>query len=152
MAKYKQTEKEQWLFLIVSILDQLVDGAFEHTLDRLIDTMDMSIFNARYANDLTGAPAVNPAVLLKIILYCYSIGIISFRKIAALCQNHIIVKVLSGNTESHFTTISNFVSAMGAEAEWVRDFLSTHEERKGAGGETIKSNITDKTINCNRRG
>jgi hypothetical protein len=39
----------------------LVDGTFEHTLDRLIDTMDLSVFDAQYANDLTGAPAVNPA-------------------------------------------------------------------------------------------
>jgi hypothetical protein len=28
-------------------------------------------------------------------------------------------------------------------AKRVHDFLSTHEERKGAGGETVKSNITD---------
>jgi transposase len=97
MAKYKQMEKGQGLFLAVSLPDQLADGAFEHTLDRLIDNIDLKVFDARYANDYTGAPAVNPAVLLKIILYCYSIGAISSRKITAMRQNHIIVKALPGS-------------------------------------------------------
>jgi transposase len=135
MAKYKQTEKEQGLFLAVSLSEQLVDGTFEHTLDRLIDTMDLSVFDTRYANDRTGAPAVNPAALLKIILYCYSIGVISSRKIAALCQNHIIVKALSGNTEPHYTTISNFVSTMGTEVETVfGEVLLMCQELKLIGG------------------
>jgi hypothetical protein len=66
MAKYKQTEREQGLFLTVSLPDQLVDGVFEHTLACLIGNIDLNDFDARYANDLTGAPAVNPAALLKI--------------------------------------------------------------------------------------
>jgi transposase len=128
-------EKEQGRFLAVSLGEQLVDGTFEHTLDYLIDTMDLSVFDARYANDRTGAPAVNPAALLKIIRYCYSIRVISSRKIAAMCQYHIIVKALSGNTEPHYTTISNFVSTMGAEKETVfGEVLLVCHELKLIGG------------------
>ena len=56
---------------------------------------------------------------MKIILYCYSIGIISSRKIAKLSKYHMVVKALAEDTEPHYTTISNFVSGMGGEIEKV---------------------------------
>ena len=37
--------------------------------------LDMSIFDERYKNDNTGAPAYDPAILLKIVIYAYSRGI-----------------------------------------------------------------------------
>jgi transposase len=47
----------------------------EYTLHYLIDNeIDLSLLDARYTNDDTGAPAHDPAVLLKIILYTYSRG------------------------------------------------------------------------------
>ena len=41
--------------------EQLVNGTFEHTLSELIDTqMDLSIFDRKYNNDVTGAKAIEP--------------------------------------------------------------------------------------------
>ena len=111
MARYKDTKKGQGLFIPVNMPDQLVEGAFEYTLARLIDKrLDLTIFDLKYNNDLTGATAIEPRILLKIILYCYSLGVISSRKIAKLCEAHMIVKALAEDTEPHYTTISNFVS------------------------------------------
>jgi len=231
MAHYKDTEKGQGLFLTVNLSEQIVPGTFEYTLDNLIgEKLDLSIFDRKYNNDETGAAAIEPGILLKIILYCYSMGIISSRKIAKMCETNMVVKALAEDTEPHYTTISNFVSGMGGEIEkvfsevllvcsgmglihgkmfaidgcrlpsnaskeWsgtkkelrekyerikkvsrelirkhrendrlgekektadrekvkqlehkaqrILEFLQTHEERKGAGGETIKSNVTD---------
>ena len=36
-----------------------------------------------------------------------------------MCQSHLVAKALAENTEPHYTTISNFVSDMGAEIEKV---------------------------------
>ena len=231
MARYKETEKAQGLFLNVNLYEQIIPGTFEYTLNFLIDKkLDLSIFDRKYNNDYTGAPAIQPKILLKIIIYCYQMGIISSRKIAKLCQNHMIVKALAEDLEPHYTTISDFVSGMdneiekvfsevvlvcgemglikgkqyaedgvrlpsSASKEWsgtkeelqkkydkikkicgeiiekhksndrlgikekdedekklerlekkaekILDFLETHEDRRGAGGEIIKSNITD---------
>ncbi len=66
---------------------QIIPGTFEHTLHYLIDNeIDLSIFDLRYQNDDMGAPAYDPAILLKIILYAYSKGITSSRKIAQCCM------------------------------------------------------------------
>ena len=231
MARYKTTARGQGLFLTVDLEEQLIPDTYEYTLKHLIDgNINLSMFDGKYKNDETGAKAIEPRILLKIILYCYSLGIVSSRKIAKLCETHITVKALAEDTEPHYTTISNFVSGMGGEIEkvftevlmvcgdmgliggrmfaidgcklpsnaskeWsgtkeelrkrhdklketckkilkkhrlndrlgtealaadkrkvkkfrkkmekISNFLSTHEERLGAGGETVKSNITD---------
>ena len=41
MAHYKKSEREQGLFLTVNLNEQLVPGTYEHTLDRLIDKMNL---------------------------------------------------------------------------------------------------------------
>ena len=98
MARFKETEKGQGLFLTVNLNEQLVIATFEYTLNHLIDKkLDLSIFDSKYNNDLTGASAIEPRILLKIILYCYSMGVINSKKIAKMCENNIIVKAQPGD-------------------------------------------------------
>ena len=52
-------------FLAVVLERQLLPGTFEHALNYLIDQeLDLKGFDARYRNDLTGAAAYPPAILL----------------------------------------------------------------------------------------
>ena len=68
MARYKEVEKEQRLLFVINLNDQLVIGTFEHTLSRLIDEkLDLRILDSKFKNDLTGACAIEPRILLKII-------------------------------------------------------------------------------------
>ena len=75
MARYKNADNSQGLFLTVNLHEQLVPGTFEWTLNYLIDKADISLFDINYKNDEKGATAYSPRVLLKVILYCYSMGI-----------------------------------------------------------------------------
>ena len=90
MARFKDTEKHQGMFLTVNLYEQLVPGTFEWTLDYLVDEADMSIFEQNYNNDTKGAAAYPPRILLKAILYCYSAGIITSRCIENACKANII--------------------------------------------------------------
>jgi len=118
MAHYKNTENGQGLFITVNLSEQIVPGTYEYTLTRLIDNkLDLTIFDSKYDNDYTGATAIEPRILLKIILYNYSMGIISSRKISKMCKENMVVKALAEDMEPHFTTISNFVSGMSGEIE-----------------------------------
>ena len=70
MARYKEVNKHQSKLIPIDFQSQILPGTFEYSLDYLIENeMDLSVFDDRYHNDETGAPAFNPAVLLKIILY-----------------------------------------------------------------------------------
>jgi transposase len=46
--------------------------------------LDLSVFDARYNNDETGATAIHPSILLKVILLVYARGMISSRQTRAL--------------------------------------------------------------------
>jgi len=59
--------------LPISLQDQIVPGTLEHTISRVVDEhIDLSVFDARYNNDETGATAIHPKILLK--LYCWLIA------------------------------------------------------------------------------
>ena len=73
MARFKDYDRSQGLFLTVNLDEQLIPGTFEWTLDYLIDKLDMSLFEKNYNNDETGAKAYPPNALLKIIIYSYSL-------------------------------------------------------------------------------
>jgi transposase len=91
MARYKDCSYEQAKLIPISFQQQILPGSFEYTLNYLIDQeFDLSVFEARYRNDETDAPAYDPAILLKIILYAYSRGIVSSREIARCCRENII--------------------------------------------------------------
>ena len=116
MARYKDYDYRQGKFIPISFDKQILPGTFEYTLNYLIDNeLDLSVFDDRYRNDDTGAPAYDPAILLKIILYAYSRGITSSRKIEQCCRENIIFMALSCDTYPHFTTIADFISTLDEE-------------------------------------
>ncbi|MBI5188892.1 MAG: transposase [Nitrospirae bacterium] len=122
MAHYKDYSYDQGKFIPVFFDKQILHGTFEYTLSYLIDDeVDISIFEDRYRNDETGAPAYDPALLLKIILYAYSRGITSSRKIAQCCRENIIFMALSADTQPHFTTMADFIASL--DQEIIRLFL-----------------------------
>jgi transposase len=110
MARFKHTDKSQGLFLTVNLQEQLLLGTFEWTIDYLINKIDISSFEQNYNNDERGAAAYSPRILLKIILFCYSRGIISSRKIETACKDNIIVKALAEDCEPDHDTIASFIS------------------------------------------
>ncbi len=113
MARYKDVHYDQDKFIPVSFGKQILPGTFEYTLSYLIDNeLDLSVFESRYQNDATGAPAFDPSVPRKIILYAYSRGITSSRGIEQACRENIIFMALPADTQPHFTTIASFISTM----------------------------------------
>jgi len=115
MARYKVVDRSP-RFLPIVLDAQLMTGSFEYALDYLIDhEMDLSGLAKRYANDETGAPAYDPAVMLKIVLLAYSRGIVSSRAIERLCRENVLFMAISGDSAPQFTTIAKFVRELGEE-------------------------------------
>ena len=110
MARFKYTDNSQGQFIQINLKEQLLLGSFEWTIDYLINELDLSLFEQNYHNDERGAAAYSPKVLLKTILYCYSKGIISSRRIEKACIENIIVKALAEDTEPDHDTIATFIS------------------------------------------
>jgi transposase len=116
MARYKLVDRSP-RFLPIALEAQLIPGSFEHALDILVDTeIDLSRLAERFRNDETGAPAYDPAVMLKIVLLAYSRGVISSRQIERLCRENVLFMAISGDSAPQFSTIATFVRELDEEA------------------------------------
>lgn len=57
----------------------------------LIDhEFDFAPLRARFSNNIEGAPAYHPALLIKIVLLAYSRGIIVSGRIEAACRDNVL--------------------------------------------------------------
>jgi transposase len=113
MARFKAIDMSP-KFIPVDFSRQILPGSFEYALCHLIDReIDLSELEARYRNDETGAPAYEPALLLKIVLLAYSRGIVSSRAIEGACRDNVLFMAISGDATPNFTTIAAFVSELG---------------------------------------
>ncbi|MEO6024632.1 MAG: transposase [Burkholderiales bacterium] len=131
MARYKAIDTSP-RFLAVDLSRQLLPGTFEHALNHLIDDeIDLSSFDSRYRNDETGALAYPPAMLLKIVLFAYSQGIVGSRRIERTCRDHVTFIALSGDSAPHFTTLAGFVSTLGEEITRIFTQILAIYDRQG---------------------
>src|SRR5215207_5896333 len=118
MAKFKPLNENQLVMLPISLQDQLVPGTLEHTISQVVDKhLDLSVFDARYNNDETGAAAIHPKILLKVILLAYARGMISSRQVERACQENIIFIALSYGYPPDHSTIASFISSMQSEIQ-----------------------------------
>ena len=136
MAKYKHYDYSQTMLVPVSLSDQLIQGTLEFAINQLVeDQLDVSYFDKRYNNDQTGRSAYDPKVLLKIVLFAYSRGIIHSRKIEKACKENIIFMALSCGQQPDHSTIAAFVSTLQDQIQSLfRDVLLTCEEMGLLGG------------------
>jgi len=118
MAHYKADESYQNKFIPVDFSQQIIPGTYEYALAYIIDNhLDLTSFDQWYNNDEGGATAYLPSTMLKIILFAYSRGIISSRRIANVCRTNITFMSLSGDIQPHYTSIASFVAKMHDQIE-----------------------------------
>src|SRR6266498_4125346 len=120
MARYKPYQYDQMVMIPISLQDQLEPGTLECTINELVEHhIDLSVFEAHYQNDNTGARAIHPKLLLKVILFAYSRGMISSRQIERACSENILFMALSSGYRPDHSTLAHFVSSMQKEIESV---------------------------------
>jgi len=69
MATDKARNYRQMIMLPISLDDHLMPGTLEWAIHELVEhRVDTALFDAKYVNDGTGAPAYPPKIVLKIVL------------------------------------------------------------------------------------
>ncbi len=77
----------------------------------LLDTVpqwDVHRLYAPYEQETRGAPPFDPAMMVCLWLYAYSVGVFSSRKIALACERHLALLAIVGQERPDFRTISDF--------------------------------------------
>jgi len=118
MARYKERSQDN-LMVPVNFSQQLLPGTFEFTLNEIVDhQLNLAVFDRFYNNDEAGPKAYSPQAMLKIILFAYSKGLLSSRRIETACKTNIIFMALSGEASPDHATIASFVSK---KSEHIKD-------------------------------
>lgn len=116
MARYKAYDYNQLVMVPVSLEQQLEPGTLEYAIHDLIEErLDTSIFDDRYRNDETGRRAYDPKVLLKVVLFAYSRGILHSRRMERACRENVTFMALACGQAPDHSTLAAFISSMGEE-------------------------------------
>ena len=118
MARYKPYDYDQLMMVPVSLEEQLMPGTLECAIHHVVEErLDLRIFDDRYGNDETGRKAIAPKLLIKIVLFGYSRGLISSRSLERACRENITFMALACGQKPDHSTIAAFVSSMDKEIE-----------------------------------
>lgn len=87
---------------------KLPEGDLVFFLLDVVPRLDLSRFYAHYEKETRGGPPFDPAMMVCLLLYAYSIGVYSSRKIALACERNLAFLAIVGQDRPDFRTISEF--------------------------------------------
>lgn len=76
--------------------------------DAFVDSLDFDILGISDKEDQVGAPSYDPRAMLKLLVYGYSYGIRSSRKLERACYHNLSFIWLVGDLKPDYKTISEF--------------------------------------------
>jgi transposase len=86
----------------------LPEGDLVFFLIDLIPQIDLTPFHKYYARELRGQPPFDVIMMVTLLVYAYSVGVCSSRKIAAACERNLAFRAIVGDDRPDFRTISDF--------------------------------------------
>ncbi|MEK7354692.1 MAG: transposase, partial [Chloroflexota bacterium] len=105
---FRPYEPDQIILMPASMQDWLPSDHLAYFISDVVDHLDLSAIMERYAGEERGYPPYHPAMMVKVLLYAYCIGIASSRKIEKRLCEDIAFRVLAANNTPDFRTISDF--------------------------------------------
>ena len=107
--RYREWSPRQSFLLPPSPLDWLESDHLAYFILDLVDELDLSaIETAIQSKDGRGTRPYSPRMMTALLLYGYSVGVYSSRKIERATREHVAFRVLSGGAHPFFTTIHEF--------------------------------------------
>lgn len=103
---FKEYNQAQGQLLPPNLSDMIEKDHIARFINTTIDDMDVSSIESTYAHN--GQRAYHPKMLLKLLVYGYSMGLTSSRKLSDKCHEDIVFMWLSGRSAPDFRTISDF--------------------------------------------
>jgi transposase len=109
---FREYDQNQLLLMPPSIQEWVREDSLPRFLSEVVDGMDangrLDAFYAPYREDGRGAAAFHPVMMLKVLLYAYTNGVTSSRRIEAMLEVDIAFRYLAANNHPGFRTINDF--------------------------------------------
>lgn len=105
---FRQSQRAQQMFLPPSIEDFVAPDDPVRAYDAFVDALDWRSLGMEADPHQAGCPAYPPAIMLKILVYGYSYGIRSSRKLERALNHDLSFIWLAGGLKPDFKTIARF--------------------------------------------
>lgn len=106
MSKFKEYQQNKIMLLPPSLEEKVPEGHLARYISKLVDELSIREIEAGYSE--LGCRAYHPRMLIKLLLYGYSLGIRSSRRIQKEVREDVVFMWLAGLQEPDFRTISDF--------------------------------------------
>jgi transposase len=106
LAKFKEYRQHQIMLLPPSLEEKLPEDHLARYISKVVEELNIADIEEGYSE--LGCHAYHPRMLLKVILYAYSIGLRSSRRIQRALREDVVFMWLAGQQEPDFRTISDF--------------------------------------------
>lgn len=110
MAKtFREWNVEQAWLLPPSVLDFVPADHMAHFVrDTVREQLDLTDILAPYEKEERGFPPYHPVMMTALLLYAYSQGVYSSRRIARACEERVDFMAVTGLNRPDFRTVSDF--------------------------------------------
>lgn len=105
---FRDYNPHQLLLLPPNLDEWLPQQHLARFLSDVVDTMDLKPIIRRYRDNGQGGAAFHPAMMLKVLLYAYCVGVPSSRKIAQALIDDVAFRWLAAGSRPDFRTVAAF--------------------------------------------
>lgn len=106
MANFLQYNPEQAYLLPPTVREVLGEGHLCFFVHGVVEKLDLQELEAGYSEE--GHPAYHPALLLKVWLYAYALGITSSRRLEQRIREDLAFRYLAGGAQPDFWALNEF--------------------------------------------
>jgi transposase len=101
-------DREQELLLPPSLREWLPQDHLAWLVLEAVGELDLSAFYRAYRDDGHGRAALDPAMMVALLLYAYAIGVRSSRAIERRCREDVAFRVITANRAPDHATVARF--------------------------------------------
>jgi transposase len=101
-------DREQELLLPPSLREWLPEDHLAWLVLEAVGELDLSAFYRAYRDDGHGRAALDPAMMVVLLLYAYAIGVRSSRAIERRCREDVAFRVIAANQAPDHATVARF--------------------------------------------
>jgi transposase len=101
-------DREQGFLMPPSVRDWLPEGHLAWFVLEVVDGLDLGEIEGCYRPDGSGRPAHDPGMMVALLVYAYSVGERSSRRIERRCVEDVAFRVIAANQAPDHTTIARF--------------------------------------------
>ncbi len=105
---FRKFDPSQTVLLPPNLDEWLPEDHLARIVADVVDHLDLEPLLATYRNAEGGFPAFDPRLQLRVLLYGYSIGVVSSRRLEKATFEDVATRWLATDQHPHFTTLARF--------------------------------------------